>query len=81
MTDDNSINLRQAKHYVDVEIDFLNKQIDEIKEELKEIRKESHKILEFVYDIKAGKRYLTLLVSFAIGIGALVDQVIRYVRL
>ena len=40
MTDDNSINLRQAKHYVDVEIDFLNKQIDEIKEELKEIRKE-----------------------------------------
>ena len=65
---------------IHVEVAFLKKQIDEIKDEIRELRKENQKILEFVHQAQGGKRYLSILISLAVGIGALVDQLIMYMH-
>ena len=69
-----------SERAIEVEINFLKEQIDEIKEELKELRKENKEILRFVHEAQGGKKYLAFILTTAVGLGVLIDQLIRYIR-
>lgn len=68
------------KKYLDVEIAALKVQINDLKDSIKELRNQNREIIQFVQEAKAGRRYLAWMIGLSVSIGALISQLVTFVR-